>query len=96
MARSPGRTGHRWRQVRAVVLDLYDSCWLCGLAVDKDLDGRLPMGPSVDHVIPLKLGGDPLDVANLRLAHTACNSARENRSRAKTPGPIRSRRSRVW
>lgn len=90
MGRGPGRTGHAWREARAWVLDQYDRCWICLHEVDKTLDGRQSLGPSVDHAVPLSRGGDPLDRANLRLAHTGCNSRRKDATRAP------SRRSRAW
>lgn len=76
MPRSPGRTGYAWRLTRAWVLDTYTHCWLCLHPVDLTLPGTHPDGPSVDHVVPLSKGGDPLDRGNLRLAHLRCNSSR--------------------
>ncbi len=52
------------------------SCWLCHLPVD--LTTTRPtnrLAPSVDHVVPLSLGGSDRD-DNLRLAHFGCNSRR--------------------
>lgn len=78
MARSKGRTGRPWRRIRAQVLAASNICWLCGK----------PGATTVDHVVPVsKLPHDhPLvrDPANLRPAHTSCNSARGNRT---TKGP---------
>lgn len=103
MPRSPGRTGHEWRKRRQIVLDTYDTCWICGQLVDKTLSGRHPDGPTVDHLDPIAYadihGGDPLDLERLRLAHLRCNVARGNRMRIKTAGSAfasRSRRSREW
>ena len=73
--RSPGRTGHRWREVRKRVLDESDVCGICG---HEGAD-------AVDHIVPLSKGGDPLNPDNLRPAHgiagcptcgIKCNSAR--------------------
>jgi len=36
-------------------------------------------GPSIDHLVPRSLGGED-DLANLRLAHWACNRRRKNHS----------------
>ena len=48
-------------------------CHVCGEPVDQALSGRDPMGPTVDHVIPLSRGGkDCYD--NVALAHLSCNS----------------------
>lgn len=81
--RGPGRAGHQWRKARARVLRNYDACWLCGEIVDKAAPYRDPQtglvngnSASVDHVQPLTMGGDPLDPANLRLAHNRCNVSR--------------------
>lgn len=80
MPRSKGRTGRPWRRVRAAVLATSDVCWICGR----------PGATTVDHVVALALGGDPLDRDNLRPAHLACNSSRG------TGKPIRNPTSRAW
>lgn len=54
-------------------------CWICLGLVDTTIDGRLPEGPTLDHVIPRSKGGDPLDPNNARLAHKSCNSSKGNR-----------------
>jgi hypothetical protein len=52
------------------------SCWLCGGDVDQSLGGTTKRGaPTIDHVVPLALGGSDRD-ENLRLAHFSCNSRR--------------------
>lgn len=55
------------------------TCWLCGCSVDRLLTGHDRGGPTVDHVVPLSRGGAH-DMANLRLAHMACNAGRGARS----------------
>jgi 5-methylcytosine-specific restriction endonuclease McrA len=50
-------------------------CQLCQQPV-KDATG--PMGPSIDHIIPLSLGGEHA-IHNCQLAHLACNTAKGNR-----------------
>ena len=47
-------------------------CWLCGESVDPDLIWPDPLGPSIDHVIPLVLGGSHT-LANCSLSHLVCN-----------------------
>jgi 5-methylcytosine-specific restriction endonuclease McrA len=54
-------------------------CGICRVEVDMDLDGRLGMGPSIDHVVPISLGGDDTP-ANVQLAHRRCNSRKGNRA----------------
>ncbi|MEU2924196.1 HNH endonuclease [Streptomyces sp. NPDC007251] len=41
------------------------------------------MSRTVDHVLELWQGGDPLDRANCRLAHRRCNTAKSNRARRR-------------
>ena len=50
-------------------------CHVCGDNVDKTLSGRDPMGPSIDHLIPISKGGKTC-YANVALAHLSCNSRR--------------------
>jgi 5-methylcytosine-specific restriction endonuclease McrA len=57
------------------------TCWICGGPVDKNLPPHQPDSPEVDEVIPVSLGGDPLDRRNCRLAHRLCNVRRGNGTR---------------
>jgi len=57
--RSAGRSGRPWRRVRAQVLRASDVCWICGH----------PGSDTVDHLVPLSMGGPPLDRSNLAPAH---------------------------
>jgi 5-methylcytosine-specific restriction endonuclease McrA len=66
-------------RIQRAVYASSDTCWLCGHQVDRQANPRSPRAPSVDHVIPRHLGGDPYDLANCRLAHLGCNSARGKR-----------------
>jgi 5-methylcytosine-specific restriction endonuclease McrA len=53
-------------------------CHLCGGRVDMALSGMDPAGPTIDHLLPLSVGG--LDeLANVALAHRACNIRKGNR-----------------
>lgn len=53
-------------------------CHLCRVDVDSSLLWPNPLSPSLDHVVPLSLGG-PHTPENVRLAHLSCNSAKGNR-----------------
>lgn len=53
-------------------------CWLCGGAVDMGLKFPHRESASVDHVVPLSLGGDDTR-PNVRLAHLGENVSRGNR-----------------
>lgn len=74
IARTAGRKGRRWRQLRDQVIAEETHCFRCGLEVDKSLSPRKPMSPSVDHKVDLSAGGDPYDRANVALSHYGCNS----------------------
>ena len=54
------------------------TCQLCGEPVDPDLRAPDPASPSIDHVVPISLGG-PDTFANVQLAHLGCNAAKGNR-----------------
>ena len=90
--------GHRRRELFRRVLAEESVCGICGQPVDKGLrgvralncrTGRLalhPLSPTLDEIVPVSLGGDPLDRANVRLAHLACNERRGN-GLARDGGP---------
>ncbi|MSS84495.1 HNH endonuclease [Actinomycetaceae bacterium WB03_NA08] len=53
-------------------------CQLCGGPVDPELKRPDVMSASLDHVVPLSLGGDH-SMENSQLAHLSCNSAKGSR-----------------
>src|SRR5690242_1453314 len=98
MATNPRRAnGHRRDQVRARVLREEDTCWICGQPVDKTLHYLNPGAPEVDEIVPVSLGGSPIDRTNCRLAHRLCNQRRGNGTRktTKKPKPLTTKR-RWW
>ena len=84
MANPRRANGHRRDQVRARVLREEDECWLCGSVVDKTLPPYLDGSPEVDEVVPVSLGGSPIDRSNCRLAHRLCNIRRGNGTKQRT------------
>lgn len=70
--------GHRRRQLRARVLAAYNECALCGGWVDKTLKHPDDWSPEVDEIVPVSLGGNPLDFNNCRLVHRIHNRHRSN------------------
>lgn len=88
--------GHRRDQVRRRVLAEEDDCWICGRPVDKALPPCLAGSPEVDEIVPVSLGGDPLDRDNCRLSHRLCNVRRGNGTRLKQAGTSQLRRVRAW
>ena len=73
-ARLPSR---RWGRVRRRVLD--DAGWRCALC------GRY--GSEVDHVVPLRLGGDPWDDGNLQAICNQCHIAKSAAENGKAFSP---------
>ena len=63
-------------------LDVYERDeWVCNICtdpVDRDLSWPDPMSPSLDHVLPLSLGGHHT-LENVALAHLSCNVRKGNR-----------------
>lgn len=70
--------------VRPIEIYLRDGwrCQICGGQVDKRSKVPHPKAPTMDHIIPVSLGG-PHTRQNLRLAHFLCNSKRGNRESAQ-------------
>lgn len=83
MAYSKGRAGTAWNKLRAQVFAEEAECWWCNQYVDQDLPRTHPMSRTVDHVVELWQGGDPVDRANCRLAHRRCNTRKSNEMRAR-------------
>ena len=52
------------------------TCHLCGRPVHLDVPPRSPDAPTIDHVIPVGIGGSKLDTRYWRLAHYRCNRRR--------------------
>lgn len=59
-------------------------CHLCGEKVDPQYTGNHPMAASIDHLIPISLGGADAPY-NVKLAHRKCNMAKGNRSYENKP-----------
>ena len=58
---------------RQRIIMTQDVCAICGQPVDKRLKAPHPLSATVDHIIPVSLGGHPFDLDNLQLAHLVCN-----------------------
>jgi hypothetical protein len=52
-------------------------CQICGGAVDKSAKAPHPLSPSLDHIVPLAVGGTH-EPANVQLAHFLCNSLKSD------------------
>ncbi len=88
LIRRQGKTRRRARQRNAkteivdpLVVAKRDKykCHICRKRVNMDLDVQDSYSPTMDHLIPISLGGDNT-YANIRLAHRICNSRKGNRA----------------
>lgn len=64
---------------KRIILATQTTCAICGGIVDKTKKSPDPLSPSVDHIIPIAKGGNPIDMSNLQLTHRACNRAKGTR-----------------
>lgn len=71
--------GHRRRKIRARLLASSDVCAICGRPIDKSLKTPDPYSPEVDEIVPVSMGGDPLDMGNCQLVHRICNQRKGNK-----------------
>ena len=72
--RRGGATGNLYT-LRLVYDKAGGICQLCHLPVDLTISSAEPEGATVDHVVPLSLGGIDCE-SNVQLAHRRCNSIR--------------------
>lgn len=64
-----------WRTVRALKLQQNPLCEEC------KQKNRLVEAKVVDHIQPIRLGGEPLDMANLRSLCTSCHNRKSGKER---------------
>lgn len=83
------RKNHARRGLGKLDISIYEladrdgeRCNICRRKINLTLSGADPMGPTIDHLLPISMGGtnDPL---NLALAHRKCNTSRNNRGPAQ-------------
>lgn len=81
MAKNAGRSGSRWRRLKAEVRARRGPCCRCGQRIDYALTYPDPASFSVDHY-PYPLSSHPHlaeDPANLSAAHLHCNKSAGDR-----------------
>lgn len=90
-----GREGRAWRRLVEQLCPPGSVCALCLGARGPILFGlrrNHPLGPSLDHIVPLSRGGHPTAPWNLQPAHFGCNA----RKQAGRTRPARYRPSRAF
>lgn len=100
------REGIRQKVKRRVLAG--EPCALCGKQIDLSLpqtfvdpkDGKCKRAPwsfEVDEIVPVSLGGDPIDPANVQPAHRLCNQRKGNGTHARiAPKSIKASTSKAW
>lgn len=73
-AQKRGAASERYTLAEIAARD-YGKCGLCGKRVPMDHKHPDPLSATIDHVIPISLGGDDTR-ANVQLAHFRCNNAK--------------------
>lgn len=76
--------GHERIDFDAVWLRDQGRCWLCDLDVDPALVWPHPQSPTLDHIVPLALGGGHL-MSNVALSHARCNISKKDRPPDRLP-----------
>lgn len=77
--------GNARRKVRARLKAEGRPCWICQAfgrpaEIDYSLPHTSPGAFEVDELMPVSLGGSPLEYSNLAATHRRCNQWRSNRS----------------
>lgn len=84
---SLGRDNSSTRRIAARMRRECRVCAICGEPIDPDLRAPHPRSFTVDHIVPLSLGGAVADPANMRAAHRRCNMKRgTGRGKPRTDG----------
>jgi len=71
-----------YKHNRAILRKTATVCALCGMPIDKSLKYPNPMSISIDHIIPVALGGRST-IDNLQATHLICNKAKGKKVLAK-------------
>lgn len=80
------RADHTWaktayNKAKKIIFAQQSVCSICGRPCDTS--GKLvfphPLSPTIDHIIPVSKGGDPVNIENMALAHLMCNRAKASK-----------------
>lgn len=79
------KNGAARRSLRRRVAAMGLPCALCGQPINYDLPPLDPMSYELDEIIPVSLGGNPLDPDNVQPAHRICNQRKSNKVWPRAP-----------
>ena len=72
----------RWRALRNYYIQMKPLCEQC------DRDGHVKSAKVCDHIIPLIMGGSPVDIKNLQSLCTSCHNTKSGRESAEKRNKI--------
>lgn len=85
-----GKHRPQYERNKKIIFASQNICAICGKPVDFSIPYPNPMCATVDHIIPIAMGGHPSDLENLQLAHFKCNREKgQSTAPQKTPSPSR-------
>lgn len=84
------KAGRPWRRIKNRIRRTATICALCGEPIDTSLRFPHPRSLSVDHIVPVSLGGREYAHSNVRATHLECNRKRGNTLQRTNPT------SRAW
>jgi 5-methylcytosine-specific restriction endonuclease McrA len=73
------KNGNARRRLRARVKAEGRACGICGKPIDYTLPAGHPMSYELDEIIPISLGGSPIEYNNVQPAHRRCNQLKSNK-----------------
>src|SRR5690606_1422950 len=84
------KAGRPWRRIKNRIRRTATVCALCGEPIDTNLRFPHPRSLSIDHIVPVSLGGREYAHSNVRATHLECNRKRGNTTQHSNPT------SRAW
>lgn len=77
-------SGHAdYKKLKKVIFATQSVCGICGQPVNFDKVFPDPWSATLDHIIPVSKGGNPLSIDNAQLAHLQCNRLKATKIQLK-------------
>ena len=81
-----GRSGRPFERAKAIIKANATHCHKCGGTLCPEARWPNRWSTSIDHIIPLRMGGHPLNMNNLAAAHLHCNVKEGTNIRLRAEG----------